>query len=224
MDLDGKKVDTRDEVALANRPRRKRRPNASGFAKTDCHTCVQAGKTCDRLLPKCETCLGNDEECGGYVVALKWGSTLVTEVKVESTETGPNSDLAKPKGSRSTGKPGSLPVTQTKQIKFRVGKPKKSRVKVDVKDECSRESTQGAARKGASSQGRQLVQIHGSRESTSSPMSMSVATSRSPSPLSFTSSVEFSSLAHKMSGVLEMCKQLSLSPNLCKLFSNNQNR
>jgi hypothetical protein len=206
MELDDKKVDTRDQVALTNRPRRKRRPNASGFAKTDCHTCVQAGKTCDRLLPKCETCLGNDEECGGYVVALKWGSTLVTEVKIESTETEPNSDSVTPKGSRSTREPESLPVTQNKQIKFKVGKPKKSRVKVNVKDEGPRESKQAAARKGASySQGHDVTQIHGSRDNTSSPMSMSVATSRSPSPLSFPSSVEYSSLAHKMSGVLEMC-------------------
>jgi hypothetical protein len=206
MDLGDKNVDATDQVALTSRPRRKRRPNASGFAKTDCHTCVQAGKTCDRLLPKCETCLGNNEECGGYVVALKWGSTLVTEVKVENADPEPNSDSARPKGSRSTGKPDSLPVTQNKQIKFKVGKPKKSRVKVNVKDDGPRESKQGATRKGPSSQGNELVQIHGSRDSTSSPMSMSVATSRSPSPLSFPSSVEFSSLAHKMSGVLEMCK------------------
>jgi len=217
MDPDDRKVniDMREQVALTSRPRRKRRPNASGFAKADCHTCVQEGKSCDRSLPKCQTCLESDEVCGGYVVALKWGSTLVTQVKIESTEAEPDLDSGKAKEPRNTGKSESSQGPQKKEIKFKVGKPKKSRFKPKdhVEDEAQRGSKQVALRKRPSFNGNELVpmQQH-SRRINSSPVSSRVAPSRSPSPLLPLSSVEYSSLAHKMSGVLEMCKYL-FSPN-----------
>ena len=200
-----------NEAVLTNRPRRKRRPNASGFAKTDCHTCVQESRTCDRLLPKCEACLDKGVVCGGYVVDLKWSEGAVVVTAVKNGE--PNSDADNTGDSTTAARVDHLPITKGKEIKFRIGKPRTKRVKLrdHVSNEGKRESKPVAVKKGASSeahiQGGQLVLVGGSQQRGSySPMSMSIESSRSPSPFRLSPSVEYSSLANKMRGVLEMCE------------------
>lgn len=201
-------------LELTNRPRRKRRPNASGFAKADCHTCVQESRNCDRLLPKCETCLNEGAVCGGYVVDLKWsgGPVVVTKVKSGILEEDTNSDAATLRDSTPATSSELLSIAKGKQIKFKVGKPRTKRPK--LKDHVGSERKGGSqlavVKNGQTSlaliRGNELVPLDEQREGSSSPFSMSTGSSRSPSPFGLSPSVEYSSLASRMSGVLEMCK------------------
>lgn len=214
------------EAVLTDRPRRKRRPNASGFSKTDCHTCVQGSTTCDRLLPKCEACLEKGEICGGYVVALKWGEA-VSVSEVERRGNKKKSDLNRETTRQSTLpiNSGSLPISTGKEIKFRVGKPRRKRkVKDHVSGEVKRESHAVASSNDFPHEHEQKINqlVSVNRQQywrPSSPSTSTGSSSRSSSPESPMSyGVTFSSLAQKMSGVLEMCKYL-LSKTSKALFT-----
>ncbi|KAJ9644424.1 hypothetical protein H2204_001776 [Knufia peltigerae] len=49
-----------------------KRTNSLGWAKTDCHTCAEKQRICDRRRPKCSACLEDGGICGGYIQALNW--------------------------------------------------------------------------------------------------------------------------------------------------------
>ena len=202
-------------LELTNRPRRKRRPNASGFAKADCHTCEQDSRICDRLLPKCETCLNEGVVCGGYVVDLKWsqGPVVVTKVKSGTLEEDTNSDAGTSTNSTPPTNLELLSIPIGKQIKFKVGKlrTKRPKFKDHVGREGKGESGLAVVKNGQSSRanihGNELVTVDElQREGCYSPIPMSIGSSRSPSPFGLSPSVEYSNLASRMSGVLEMCE------------------
>lgn len=48
------------------------RTNSLGFAKTDCHTCHQLSRHCDRQRPQCATCIKDQRKCAGFAVDLTW--------------------------------------------------------------------------------------------------------------------------------------------------------
>ena len=110
------------------------RTNSLGRAKTDCHTCSQYRRTCDRQRPRCGTCLHRDILCGGYALDLTWTTgNSRRSVKVP----GPHkphvlspctSGEAEPRmGTSSTA--SSATSTPSRQFKFKIGKPKKPRKK-----------------------------------------------------------------------------------------------
>jgi len=86
------------------------RTNSLAFAKSDCHTCSELKRWCDRQRPQCGTCIKHRRKCGGYVLDLTW---------------------KKPSGN-SPGR-GSVPpspglaVQSERQFKFKQGRPKKKR-------------------------------------------------------------------------------------------------
>lgn len=51
--------------------------NSLAFARTDCHTCVSAARTCDRRRPQCSTCRDLGIKCGGFATPLSWDNNRI---------------------------------------------------------------------------------------------------------------------------------------------------
>lgn len=49
-----------------------RRTNSLALEKSDCHTCSQKGRKCDRKRRRCGTCEQLNDTCTGYPVQLQW--------------------------------------------------------------------------------------------------------------------------------------------------------
>lgn len=110
------------------------RTNSLGRAKTDCHTCSQYRRTCDRQRPRCGTCLHRGILCGGYALDLTWTtSNSRRSAKVPGGNKPPVlSPSASGEAEPSTGtslKASSATLNQSRQFKFKIGKPKKPRKK-----------------------------------------------------------------------------------------------
>ncbi|SLM34267.1 Zn(2)-C6 fungal-type DNA-binding domain [Lasallia pustulata] len=110
------------------------RTNSLGRAKTDCHTCSQYRRTCDRQRPRCGTCLHRDILCGGYALDLTWTTSNSRRgVKVPGAHKPPvlsPSTSGKAEGGTGTSsRASSATSTPSRQFKFRIGKPKKPRKK-----------------------------------------------------------------------------------------------
>ncbi|KAK5036478.1 hypothetical protein LTS07_002205 [Exophiala sideris] len=49
-----------------------RKTNSLAFAKSDCHACSNARRTCDRQRPYCRACQDANDVCQGYSMPLVW--------------------------------------------------------------------------------------------------------------------------------------------------------
>ena len=110
------------------------RTNSLGRAKTDCHTCSQNRRACDRQRPRCGTCLQRGILCGGYALDLTW--TTSNTGRSSKLPPGHEPPLLSPYISGEIGtdtgtspKAPSATPAPTRQFKFKVGKPKKPRKK-----------------------------------------------------------------------------------------------
>ncbi|KAL5350691.1 hypothetical protein ACLOAV_004260 [Pseudogymnoascus australis] len=56
---------------------KEKRTNSLAFSQTDCHSCLSAGRACDRRRPQCSTCLGLGVKCGGFVTPLSWDNNRI---------------------------------------------------------------------------------------------------------------------------------------------------
>jgi len=90
------------------------RTNSLAFAKSDCHTCSELKRWCDRQRPRCGTCIKHRLKCGGYVLDLTWKQ--------------PSGSQEASSSARSSVAPSPGRVTASdQQFKFKQGKPKKRR-------------------------------------------------------------------------------------------------
>ena len=48
------------------------RTNSLGYAKSDCHTCLELKRICNRQRPRCGPCLASRQRCGGFATNLVW--------------------------------------------------------------------------------------------------------------------------------------------------------
>jgi hypothetical protein len=181
---------------------------------------VQDERACDRLLPKCEACLEKGVVCGGYVVDLNWNerAVAVTEVKSGSQKREANSGAEMIEDSKNDVKVDLLPILKGKEIKFRVGKPRRKRkLKDHMSDESKKESRVVVPKGGSpcgSNQGNELIYVGESplwRDNSPATTTAFNSQSSTPSSTSSASStlpcgIAYASVAQKMSGVLEMCK------------------
>jgi hypothetical protein len=87
------------------------RTNSLAFAKTDCHTCSELKRWCDRQRPRCGTCSSHRRKCGGFVLDFTW--------KKPREVPSPNATVG------DTREP-LLPDSQ-KLFKFKKGRPRKKR-------------------------------------------------------------------------------------------------
>lgn len=86
------------------------RTNSLAFAKSDCHTCSELKRWCDRQRPQCGTCIKHRRKCGGYVLDLTWK---------QPSGNSPGRGSVPPS-------PG-LAVASERRFKFKQGRPKKKR-------------------------------------------------------------------------------------------------
>lgn len=110
------------------------RTNSLGRAKTDCHTCSQYRRTCDRQRPRCGTCLHRGILCGGYALDLTWttgnsrrSSKVPGGIKPPVSPPSASGEAVPDAGTSS--KASSATSTPSRQFKFKIGKPKKPRKK-----------------------------------------------------------------------------------------------
>lgn len=62
---------------LENKMTKSKGTNSLAFARTDCHTCVSAARTCDRRRPQCLTCRELGVKCGGFATPLSWDNNRI---------------------------------------------------------------------------------------------------------------------------------------------------
>ena len=110
------------------------RTNSLGRAKTDCHTCSQYRRTCDRQRPRCDTCLHRGILCGGYALDLTWTTSNSRRgAKVLGAHKRPVfSPSTSGEAETSTGTSSiesSATSTPSRQFRFKIGKAKKPRKK-----------------------------------------------------------------------------------------------
>lgn len=86
------------------------RTNSLAFAKSDCHTCSELKRWCDRQRPQCGTCIKHRRKCGGYILDLTWKQP----------------SAASPAGNYVPPSPGRAAASE-RQFKFKQGRPKKKR-------------------------------------------------------------------------------------------------
>lgn len=152
-----------------------------------------------------------DEVCGGYVVALQWGSAVVADVKGESGETRERQKVCEARGPKIVAS-DTLQKPKGKEIKFKVGKPRQKRTKNTdhVIENTNKQGLQLAVREKIARHGNDLDYDSSLGDSESSrslsPAMSSMIRSRSSSPLGIPTGVTYSSLADRMGGLLEMCK------------------
>lgn len=110
------------------------RTNSLGRAKTDCHTCSQYHRTCDRQRPRCGTCIHRGILCGGYALDLTWttGKSRRSSKVLGGNKPPLSSPCASGEAEPNTGTSSKAsPATSipSRQFKFKIGKPKKPRKK-----------------------------------------------------------------------------------------------
>jgi Fungal Zn(2)-Cys(6) binuclear cluster domain len=89
------------------------RTNSLAFAKSDCHSCSEQKRWCDRQRPQCGTCIKHRQKCGGYVLDLTWKQPS-------------GNQTASSARSSVTPSPGCAADSERK-FKFKQGRPKKRR-------------------------------------------------------------------------------------------------
>lgn len=57
---------------------RKRKVSSLAFASGPCHSCTKLNLQCDRVRPRCGTCLSRNTLCAGFVQELKWGNGIAS--------------------------------------------------------------------------------------------------------------------------------------------------
>lgn len=103
-----------------------RRTNSLALEKSDCYTCSQKQRKCDRKRRQCGTCEAFDNTCIGYPVRLRWQDNSVSS----RTQSNPVAPITNPVPTPVTGmdKTASSSTLQpTRTYKFVGDKPRKQR-------------------------------------------------------------------------------------------------
>ncbi len=124
-------ADVTSLTSVPNTPAK--RTNSLGRAKSDCHTCSEKSRSCDRQRPRCTTCEHHNVLCGGYILPLFWQSNVSLRSRA-SRSTSPvggsvqiQHGLDSRLGQSLGGTRSTIVSPQIRQYKFKAGRPKKRR-------------------------------------------------------------------------------------------------
>lgn len=54
------------------------RTNSMGHAESDCHTCQERKRHCDRQRPRCGICAAHGNPCGGFGQEFRWQGAIAS--------------------------------------------------------------------------------------------------------------------------------------------------
>lgn len=121
------------DLEQTTQPAPPRRTNSLALEKSDCYTCSQKNRKCDRKRRQCETCEQLNDTCTGYPVRLQWQNSKMQSTPVGSkpaaapTVAPAQVSVAPPEEETRAAGAGSTSHPPTRTFKFVGNKPRKPR-------------------------------------------------------------------------------------------------